>query len=267
MKRHRIGLCIVALLLAGCTRKPDDGPRELLVFAAVSLRDAMGEIAKSYEDTHPRTTVSLSFAGSNALALQIIAAPRADVFCSASEEWMDRVERAGALVAGSRRALLGNQLVVVAHRESTLHIGSVCDLVGADFERLALGDPGAVPAGIYAKQYLASTVCADGRSAWTALEPKLVSTPNVRAALAQVEASRNAIGIVYRTTAAASKRVRVLHVIADERAPDIVYPVALVRDHAGSEPRRFLQYLDEPAARAVFERYGFRVLPARDVQK
>ncbi|MDO5371361.1 substrate-binding domain-containing protein, partial [Paracoccus sp. (in: a-proteobacteria)] len=56
-----------------------------------------------------------SYAGSNVLAKQIIEGAPADIFISASKQWMDEVEKGGAVVEGTRVDLPGNTLVLVAH--------------------------------------------------------------------------------------------------------------------------------------------------------
>ena len=249
---------LAALSLWGCTQQPKpDSDQELLVFAGASLRDALTAVARDFERESPETTVYFSFAGSNALARQLMAAPRADGYFSASEAWMDRVEHAGVIEPGSRRALLGNQLVVVVNRSADLHLNHVCDLLGAGVDHVALGDPGAVPAGVYAREYLEGITCPGRRNAWDSLHAKVIPTADVRAALAQAEASRGVAAFVYRTDAAVSSRVRIALTIKTAEGPRIVLPVALVRGHTGPAARSFLAHLESPAAARVFEKYGF----------
>ncbi len=255
-----LGLAVSSL---GCAKpSPTATEPEVLVFAAASLRDALTAVTRDFQRENPDARVRFSFAGSNALAQQLMAAPRADLYFSASETWMDRVADAGAIEPGSRRALLGNQLVVVVNRDVELQLTGICELLDTDLERLVLGDPNAVPAGIYARQYLEATTCPGGASAWSALRSRVVPTSDVRAALAHSEASQHVAAIVYQTDAATSDRVRVALTIADDRAPPIVYPVALVRGHTGPAPQRLLAYLGSAAARRVFEQHGFRTLEA-----
>jgi molybdate transport system substrate-binding protein len=257
----RFAVIWLALLTTlGCSRRSGlDGQDDLLVFAAASLHDALSGIGRDFEQETPRAQVRFSFAGSNALAQQLIAAPRADVYFSASEAWMNRVEQAGTIEPGSRRALLGNQLVLVVRRDAPLTVSDVCDLLTADLDHVALGDPAAVPAGIYAREYLEGKNCGDRGSAWETLRHKTIPTPDVRAALAQAEASLRVAAFVYRTDARASSRVRVALAVPAGEGPRIVYPVALVKGHAGPTQRRFLDHLESPAAIQVFEQHGFVV--------
>ena len=261
-----VGVLVVLLGAGGCSRsagQPTSDP-PLLVFAAASLRDVMTEVGEAHF-AGGGSRVEFSFASSNSLALQLEAAPRADVFLSASEAWMDRVEAAGRLVPGTRRPLLGNALVCVVNRESRLQARDACALRHQSFEHLVLGDPAAVPAGIYARQYLSDVRCEDGAAPWVAMAERVLPLPDVRAALAQVEALRDAVGFVYRTDAATSSRVRVLFEVTGDSAPRITYPAAVVAGAAHEpEARGLIRYIRGAEATAIFTRHGFAMLALGD---
>jgi len=138
----------VALMLAAlaATAGETTGPgarsrKELLVFAAASLTDALGEIGARYE-SRTGVRVLFSFAGSNVLARQIRAGAPADVFVSANLARMDELERVGLVRPGDRVSLLSNRLAVVVAATSDLVVTEPRDLERA--RRLALGDPEAV---------------------------------------------------------------------------------------------------------------------------
>lgn len=110
-----------------------------------------------------------------------------------------------------------------------------------------------MPVGIYAQQALRKL------GWWEALQPRIVGTDDVRAALAFVERGECALGIVYATDATISQRVeRVAEFPADLHAP-IVYPFALVKD-ARPQSAALLEFLRSAEAREVFVRHGFSVL-------
>jgi molybdate transport system substrate-binding protein len=251
-----------ALLAAACTGGPDAPPerREVVVFAAASLRDALEELGGAFE-AGTGVRVLFNFAGSHVLARQIAAAPGADLFLSASKRWMDEAARAGRLVPGTRRELLSNRLVVVAHARSPLKVETPCALAALPLEHLALGDPDAVPAGAYARDWLRSVEC-DGRPLWEAVRERVAPAPDVRAALALVLAEPDVPAIVYRTDwRAFADRTRVLYEVTD--GPAIRYLLAQVAGGAApEEARRFLEYLSGAEAARVFEKHGFTVLPA-----
>jgi molybdate transport system substrate-binding protein len=262
-RRARASRLAAAVLLAaapGCGdgRAGAGGEEEVMVYAAESLRDAVHELADTFRaDAGVRVRVNVG--GSNFLARQLVAARGGDVFLSASERWMDDVEGAGRLVEGSRRALLSNRLVVVAHPESPVRLSTPCDLAAADFRFLALGDPEAVPAGIYAREWLESVTCG-GRPLWEAVRERVAPTPDVRAALGLARAQRDVPAIVYRTDWLSSAgRTRVLLEVED--GPAIRYDVARVREGGAPEAgRRFFDVLTGPAGAAVFARHGFVVV-------
>ncbi|MGZ5428308.1 MAG: molybdate ABC transporter substrate-binding protein [Thermoanaerobaculia bacterium] len=225
----------------------------VLVFAAASLTDALKEIAASWEIASGEG-IAFNFAASSLLARQIREGAPADLFLSADEAQMDGLERAGFVVPGTRRSVLSNTLVAVIPLDSALRIASARDLAGKGVERLALAEPTSVPAGVYAKKFF------ERAGIWDALAPKVVPTENARATLAAVESGNVDAGIVYRTDAAISKRVRIAFEIPVAMGPSISYPFALVMGAPReTEARRFLAYLGSPAARAVFVRCGFLV--------
>ena len=221
------------------------------MFAAASLSDALREIGRDFEARTGQRVV-LSFGGSNDLARQIRAGAPAEVFVSASAERMDEVERAGLVRARDRIDLLSNRLVVVVPADSTTALAAAEELTRV--RRLALGDPQAVPAGIYARQWL------ERRGIWGRVRDRVVPTLDVRAALAAVESGNADAGIVYRTDAAISKRVRVALEVPEREAPRIVYPAALLATARGPAARAFFEHLRSKAAADVFERLGFELL-------
>jgi molybdate transport system substrate-binding protein len=82
---------------------------------------------------------------------------------------------------------------------------------------------------------------------------------NVRAALVLVARGEAPLGIVYETDAKIDPGVKVIGVFPEDSHPPIVYPVAMTKN-AKPEAAQYLAFLTTQAAKAVFERYGFRVL-------
>ena len=221
------------------------------VFAAASLTDSLGEIIDLFEASHEGVRVVPQFGASNDLARQILAGAPAHLFFSADERQMDRAMAGGSIEEGSRRDLLSNQLVVVEARAAGEPIRSPRDLERG--LRIALADPEAVPAGVYARQYL------EKLGLWDRVRARVVPTLDVRAALAAVASGNVDAGFVYRTDAILEPRVRVAFEVPRDEGPRIVYPLALVR--GGSEEARALfRFLVSQEATEVFERYGFVVL-------
>jgi molybdate transport system substrate-binding protein len=242
-------LCVGITVLAAFSTSVAAQPPGLVVSVAASVYDALDEIAGLYRAA-TGVTVALNPGGSNTLARQIIEGAKAGLFLSADELQMDAVEKAGRIVAGTRTRLLTNELAVVAPMSSAnLTLAQVLD---GRIARLAMGEPGAVPAGVYGRKWL------EHEQAWTRVESKVIPFPTVRAVLSAVEAGRVDAGIVYRTDAASSS-VRVVAQVSRKDHPylDISYPAAVIVGPSEAEAKRFLDFLKGPAARAVFDRRGF----------
>lgn len=251
-------VCLGLGLVSAC--RDDSAPAEVVVYAAASTRDALAGIDAAFEAEHG-VRVVVNFGSSGDLARQIVAAGRADVFLSADEQEMDRVEQAGLVIAGSRVDLLSNQLVVIApadHAAPAEHGAPAGasftprDLLREEFARLSLANPATVPAGRYAKAWLES------QSLWSGLESRVVPAIDVRAALAAVESGAAQAGIVYRTDVARSKRVRVLLEVPVDAGPRITYPAAQLRGAAAPDvAAKYLAFLQGESARRGFEEQGF----------
>jgi molybdate transport system substrate-binding protein len=240
-------LALLVLLAALLARGAAVSKPELLVFGAASLTESLQDLGKAFEEKTGDRVV-FSFGASSDLARQIEAGAPADVFFSADTVKMDALERAGFVRPADRHEFLSNLLVVVVPSASTRKIDSPAELVS--LPRIALADPAAVPAGIYAKRWLT------GLGLWEKIEPKVVPTLDVRAALAAVESEAVPAAIVYRTDASIAKSVRIA--FEAKGGPEIVYSVAaLSRSKNQAEAEAFVQFLAGEAGRAEFRRRGF----------
>lgn len=231
-------------------------PVELSVYAAASLRDVLQELAPAGERATGTRWV-LNLGGSNELARQIEAAHRADLFFSADESWMDRLAEAGLVDRASRRSPLSNRLVVVVPAEGAAALERPEDLAGAAVRRLALANPEATPAGVYARTWL------ERRGLWQGLAERVIPAADVRAALALVETGAVDAGIVYRTDARRSTRVRVAYEVPASEGPEISYALAALADRPHLDAARAVAlWLSGPEAAAVFEKAGFVARPS-----
>lgn len=246
---------LAALLLAAMGGATPE--RTLNVSAAVSLSDALGQISDAYVRSGG-AGVRLNVGASNALARQLISGAPVDVFISADEAQMNIAERAGALAPGTRFDLLGNQLAVVTAPSHLQRVTTPGMLTDAAIRRIAIGEPSAVPVGVYAREYLQRA------GLWQALLPKLVPTTSVRAALAAVDKGAADAAIVYVTDAAAAKSARIACRIPSSAAPRIAYPVAIgARAGDRTEAARFVSFLRGEEATSIFRRFGFVPLAAQ----
>lgn len=227
---------------------------EVVVFAAASMKTALDAVARDFE-ANSGHSVSISYAGSNALAKQIIAGAPADIFISAAVNWMDEVEKAG--LVDQRRDLLGNRLVLVAHGTGAapVQIGPGFDLAGLLGDGiLSMAMVDAVPAGQYGKAALVQL------GVWPKVEASVAQSENVRAALNLVAAGEAPYGIVYATDAAAGDNVTVVGTFPPDSHPAIIYPAALLTGSADEADRAFFRALSGDAADARFTEQGFVTL-------
>jgi len=252
MRRWKAGLIFAVGL--GVFTAATLNAAEISVFAAASLTDAFREMTTAYEKRSGDKIV-YNFGASSMLARQIEEGAPADLFFSADEAKMDGLEKKGLIVKETRKSRLSNSLVIVVAAEGSPAIETPKDLATDKVKWLALAEPKTVPAGIYAREYLQK------QKLWSAVQAKVIPTENVRAALAAVEAGNADAGIVYKTDAAISKRVRIAYEVPRADNPPISYPVAVVKEAKQPEAaKRFLQYLNSDDAAKVFEKFGFIIL-------
>jgi molybdate transport system substrate-binding protein len=232
--------------------------RDVVVFAAASLKNALDDAGAAWERETGRKTV-ISYAASNVLAKQIEAGAPADIFFSADLDWMDYAAAKGLIRPETRANLLGNALVLIAPKDSSLQVslqpGLDLGLV-LGRERLVMGHVEAVPAGKYGKAALETL------GAWEGVKAKLAQTESVRAALVLVSRGEAPLGIVYRTDAASDPKVRVVATFPEGSHPPIVYPVAVTKDSTNPDAASFLAFLQSGRARPHFERQGFTFMAA-----
>lgn len=232
-------------------------PDTVVVFAAASLKTALDAIGGKWSAATGKKVV-FSYAASGPLAKQIESGAPADVFASADLKWMDYVAEKKLINPESRKALLGNKLVLIAPKEAAAEIK-----IGKDFKlaeaigesKLATGDPKSVPVGTYAQAALRSL------GVWDDVAPKIAGAESVRAALAFVARGEAKYGIVYQTDANSEPKVKVVDTFPADSHPPIVYPFALTASSRNAMAAEFLAFLKQPDAVRVFEAEGFTVLP------
>lgn len=229
---------------------------DVVVFAAASMKTALDPIAEKFTEATGHK-VLISYAGSNALARQILEGAPADIFISASIEWMDAVEEGGEIVEGTRNDLLGNTLVLIAaDPEATdVEISENTDFAALwGDEKLAMALVDSVPAGRYGKAALTNL------GQWDKVAPSVAQADNVRAALLLVSTGEAPYGIVYATDAAAEPAVKTVGTFPAGTHDPIIYPVALLKGAADDADRAFYETLSGPDAAALFAAEGFSVL-------
>jgi molybdate transport system substrate-binding protein len=253
--RRRLLLACLLSFLAAPFMATAAHAADITVFAAASLKNALDDAAKLYQ-TKTGDKVTISYAASSALAKQIESGAPADIFFSADLDWMDYLQEKKLIDVASRHTLLGNTLVLIAPKDSTVTLPieknfPLAQALGAD-GKLAMGQVDSVPAGKYGKAAL------NFLGVWDAVSSHVVQAENVRAALAFVAKGEAQLGIVYGTDAKSEPAVRIVGVFPGDSHPKILYPVALTAS-AKPEARKFLEFLLSSAAAPAFEAQGFTI--------
>lgn len=247
--RWRLPMAAVAVSIAASAHAVD-----VRVSAAASLTDALSEVSRLYQKTHPDVAIKTSFAGSSTLAKHIVNGAPADIFISADRSWADYLDARGLLDSATRKNLLANELVLIApsDRNFSIRLEQTFDLGAAFKGKLCTGDPAHVPVGKYAQQAL------NYYGWWSAIQPRLVAAEDVRTALAFVERGECDLGIVYKTDLLLSKNVKLIESFPAHSHFPIVYPGGLTKN-AAEEAKVFWQFLQSDEAANIFIRYGFAV--------
>lgn len=257
--RALVGASAIAaiLLTAGCagqTPAQNHGPQpvKINVSAAISLQDALKEIQQQYEAAHPQVKIALNLGASGTLAQQIEQGAPADIFISAATAQMNELNGQKLIAPGSLVNLVRNELVLIVPQQSKVKPSDFAALRQSDIHKIAMGEPTVVPAGQYARQTLQNL------GIWDDIQAKTVLAKDVRTVLAYVETGNVDAGLVYRTDAAGSGKVRVAATAPAATHDPIVYPAAIL---ASAQQRQevgdFYAYLTGPASQAVFAKYGF----------
>jgi len=223
----------------------------IVVSAAISLKDALDELSRLHERRYPESKVTFNYGASGTLQHQIEQGAPVDIFFSAAEKQMDALESEGLILAGTRRDVASNELVLIVP-SGTGVVQSFQDLARPQVKIIALGETNTVPAGMYARQTLEHLALA------AVAEKKAVYAKDVRQVLTYVETGNADAGIVYQTDAQASSKVRVVATAPKASHDPILYPAAVMKDAKdAAAARAFLEFLDRPEARATFTKYGF----------
>ncbi len=252
-------LVVAALILVGCGGEKQAPPAaqktqpvEINVSAAASLKDAIGEIQKNYQTKNPNVKLVCNLGASGALQKQIEQGAPVDIFISAAPKQMNELEAKNLMNKATRKNLVENKLVVVVPKDSKLNITKYEDLTQDAVQKLALGETATVPAGQYAQQVLQKL------GLWDKLKDKVVFAKDVRTVLAYTETGNVEAGIVYKTDAISSDKVKVAAVAPEGSHQPIVYPLAIA---TGSKQQQaaeaFVAYLFSAESKAVFEKNGF----------
>ncbi|ASG01909.1 molybdate ABC transporter substrate-binding protein [Vibrio anguillarum] len=252
---RKILLSIVAMLCCTAVYAQE----KITVYAASSMTNAVNELIAAYQPKQPLDIVPV-YAGSSALARQIEQGAPADIFISANDNWVTHLLNKNIVTSDKVTLLAGNQLVLIAPQSSKLNSLVVNDVAAwldaLNGSRLAIGNTMAVPVGMYAKEAL------EKLKLWSSLAPMLAQTNNVRLALALVERQEAALGIVYKTDALMSNKVKVVHEFDSSLHSAIHYPLVQLTER--DTVNQFMLFLRSDQAKSILQNYGFSVMTGTD---
>lgn len=226
------------------------------VFAAASLKLALTAVGDVWA-AQTGNSVTYSFAGTSALANQIAQGAPADVFIAASADWMDSLAESGDIRAGTRRDILGNSLVLIAHGAGAAPVTldenlDFAALLGGGKLAMALVD--SVPAGQYGKEALTSL------GLWDGISTQVAQAENVAGALNFVSMGEVPLGIVYATDAKGAADVSVIGTFPASSHRPITYPAAITSASTSAAAADFLAFLSSDQAGEIWQSAGFVVL-------
>lgn len=255
VKRGIYVIIILLLMIAACSHPTEESPTdqqvEITISAAASLKDAMDVIQENYQKKHPEVKLKFNYAGSGSLQQQILQGAPVDLFFSAAKDKFEKLVDEGLIEKKDGIDLLGNELVLIVPIEDDV-MTNLEDLTEEKVDKLSIGTPDSVPAGQYAQESLKAM------GLWEAIEPKIVYAKDVRQVLSYVETGNVDAGLVYKTDAMISDKVKIVTTVPPNTYPPIVYPVGIIKDSKHCEAaKQFYQYVQSDAALKVFEDYGF----------
>jgi molybdate transport system substrate-binding protein len=244
-------LLILGICCAQAQQPPAPQPSSVTVSAAISLKDALDQLGREFERDHLGAKITFNYGGSGTLQHQIEQGAPVDIFFAAAQKQMDALQSAGLVVVETRHDIVANDLVLIAPSASE-DIHTFQDLARSSVKTVALGEPETVPAGMYAQQTL------EKLNLWDAVKKKAVYAKDVRQVLTYVATGDADAGLVYRTDAQTSPKIRTIFTAPPSSHDPIVYPAAVLKsskDQAAA--RAFLQFLETAHALEIFKTYGF----------
>lgn len=243
----------LVFLASGARAQASTQPVELVVSAAASLKDVLTVLGRDYQKQQPNVRLRFNFGSSGALQRQIEQGAPVDLFIAAADKNMDDLAARDLIDKKTRRVLAKNILVLIVPKNSRLPITRFKDVVSPAVTHIAVGGP-SVSAGMRAEEVFRKL------GIWPQVQRKAVRGKDVREVLTQVELGNVEAGVVYRTDAAVSAKVRVVAVAPPSMHKPIRYPLAVVKDSRHpAQARRFARYLVSSQAKAMLRKYKFVV--------
>ncbi len=229
--------------------------KELILYAPISLSQAINEVLANYAINNKGVKVNSILMGTSQLAMQIKNGAKPDVFISANQGWMDYLENRELILQKFRKNFLYNSLVLITQKSNEIekiqNVDHLKKLLINTKTKISLAMIKSIPAGIYAKSYL------ENIKIWPQVKNNFVESINVRAALNFVARGDLEFGIVYKSDAFASNKVKVVYYLEREKHNEIIYPIAVLNNKY--ETLDFYNFLLSKNTLSVISKWGFDI--------
>ncbi|HYQ57513.1 MAG TPA: molybdate ABC transporter substrate-binding protein [Draconibacterium sp.] len=245
---------LMVFLFFGCGQKTKKSqPAELLVYSGAGLTNVVTELAEIYEAEND-IDIKFNFASSGTLARQIEQGAQPAVYISANEKWVDYLINLDLVVPESKEKVAGTSMAVIVPSDSETDSITFLDDFPEQFNgRLSIGDPKHVPAGDYAWKAIESGGYAD------AFTDRILPAKDVRSALMVVELGEVEMGIVYKTDALKSKKVKIVSTVPDNLNPPIGFYASILKNKNNEQTRLFYNFLTSNEAKDIWLKHGFKI--------
>lgn len=258
-RRRVVALALACFLGNMRTSQAADEP---IIAAASDLKFVLTEVADLYtRETGHR--LRLSFGSSGNFARQITQGAPFDMFLSADESFiLGLAERGLTLGPGDLYAV--GRLVVYAPRNSPIKPDpALADLGAAVLDgrlrRLAIANTEHAPYGRAARQALISA------GLWDKVQSRLVFGENISQAAQFVVTGNAEAGLIaYSLAVSPELAARGTFALVPEAMHEPLRQRMVLLTRAGDVAKRFYDFVQQPATRAIFVRYGFALPRAGD---
>lgn len=250
LKKVTICICLILLLIIGCSKGEQNNQETLHISAAISLNEVLEEVKPQFEAQYD-VALKFQFGGSGKLAQQITQGADADIFISANEDWMEYLITEGFIKEDTYAPIISNELVIIKSKDVPLASEDIHSFP-SNIKQIAIGNPESVPAGKYAEEALRNM------GIWLDLNEKIILTQDVRQVLTYVETKNAEVGIVYKSDAYLSDAVDIVTEIDPSLYDSIQYPSGILSSSNETElANEFLQFLTTAPIQQKFKQYGF----------
>ncbi len=244
--------CLLVLsVLPACHSKAPAESNELIVSAAVSLKDAFNEIAGIHEQ-RTSTKTHFNFGASGALQKQIESGAPADIFASAGAKQMDDLASKNLIIPTSRKDFARHVLVLIEPGNGQ-PLYSLGDLTRAEIKKIAVGNPKTVPAGQYTEQTFTRLKLLPD------IQSKLIYAEDVRQVLDYVMRGEVDAGVVYSSdTLIGGNNIKTVVRAPDDAHDPILYPIAIMKESQRADAaQKFIDLVLSSEGQGILAKHGF----------